>query len=183
MSLEVPICPRCNGAQTESTDNCKYCGALLVDVEGILDSGPEPAAPEQPTTPPLDLQAVDFGVDNSGLLHGLLALTGVFVAMGWMLENPGTYWSRDSACIMWTAGPLLWCMGVAVLWKGRATFAWVGAVWATGAFIVGLMQHNVRLNDDALGLSVLVGGCALLGVVIGRFIKHRWLVLRASAQA
>ncbi len=113
-------------------------------------------------------------------LHGLLALTVVFVAIGWMLEHPGTYWSSDAACIIWIAGPLIWCTVVAILWKGRAPFAWVAAMWGTSAFLLGLMQHNVRLNDDALGLSAVVGGGALLGFVIGRVIKKRWLVQRAT---
>jgi hypothetical protein len=115
-------------------------------------------------------------------LHSSLSLLAIIVLIGWALEGPGTYWSKDEACITWLGGPPVLAMMVALLWRKATTVeVLMTFVWSAGAFSAGLVARGHRMNDDALGLSVAVGAVAVAGFVLGRIIRRRWIRARVRS--
>ena len=117
----------------------------------------------------------ELGLGHPFLL-AMLAATLPLSLAGWLLENPHTYWSSDTAIAVWCG--LVPCLTLltGALWRPRSTrTAGTIAVFVITSlpFVVMVAVRKGRLNDDALGLSALVGGCAAVAFLLG-LLLNRW---------
>jgi len=130
-------------------------------------------APLPPRAPDIDLERGEFGLRGPvPLVVTLLACAG-FCALGWALERPETYWSKDEAVAMWIGAVPLSALVLAALWRPRWG-RWLAAI-AVGVFVTIVQTVSTaimmgRVNDDAIGLGAAVGGAAAVGWLLGALI-------------
>lgn len=172
-------CPQCGGNVPPDAAECRFCGSFLTRPPAAAPApmaAPSPAAapmPAAPAAPAIDLERGEFGLKGPVPLVLTLVACAGFCALGWALERPDTYWSKDEAVAMWIGAVPLSALVMAALWRpkwGR----WLAAV-AVGVFVtltqtVSTAIMTGRLNDDAIGLGAAVGGAAAVGWLVGAVI-------------
>jgi len=130
-------------------------------------------APLPPRTPAIDPERGEFGLRGPAPFVLALVAGAGFCALGWALERPDTYWSKDEAVAMWIGAVPLSALIFALLLRPRWG-RWLAGV-AVGVFVavvqtIATAIMTGRVNDDAIGLGAAVGGAAAIGWLLGALI-------------
>lgn len=154
--MEKIACPGCGAPKPADEQKCPYCGF------DVGTSASKRAALSEKGKP--YLVAIQFGI---------IALVS---AAGWLFEDRGSWWSSDTACVMWLGGvPAVACLVGILTAEGRAIALRFIVFFLAGAlpFFLGVaVIRDGRINDDALGLSAAIGGAAAVGFIIGRILRR-----------
>jgi hypothetical protein len=169
MATETHKCPSCGAPRRQSASQCPYCGTWFDEEHQHID-------PTKPTKD--DLRAADFGIPNPQILIYAIIGAAIIYAFGWRLEDT-EYLLETGAVIIWVGILPLWIAAFAFVWKAYWVqwvpgFAFALPIFFTHIVIIWFFWGNI--NDDAVGISAMFAGAALLGWLVGRalhiYIQH-----------
>jgi len=154
--MEKISCPGCGAPTLGDERACPYCGY------DIVKSSSKRAALAGKAEP--YLVAIQFA---------LIALVSV---SAWLFEDRGSWWSSDTACVIWLGVvPAAACLVGIFTAEGRAIAPRFVVFFLAGAlpFFLGVaVIRDGRINDDAMGLSAAIGGAASFAFLIGRILRR-----------
>ena len=166
--LNAPsTCPACGGSLPAGAEKCPFCDTWLHSSGSR--NGKRRGKPVETVRLP------EVGLRRPAVLT-MLALVLPLSLLGWLLEWPGSYWSSDGAIAIWCGLVSLWTLLVGLAWRARDTrLLGLGAVFLLTAlpFVAVVALRKGRLNDDALGLATLVGGCAAVAFSLGFLLNSK----------
>ena len=172
---QVLKCQNCGSNLSGQDDNCSYCGARI-------HHSPNPnnksAASNQGKHGMFSIPVgeAEFGISGGGWLTFGLSFLSCLYGLGWILEDT-QYWLDTRAMIIWTGVLPIFIMIFASLLnlpRGQFGFAIILLVLITLIHlgIVALIRGGI--NDDMIGISMLISSVSFLAWLIGRLI-HLWV--------
>ncbi len=166
-------CQNCGANLTYRADHCGYCGA---SVRITNDPNNELSGTGKLKLFDLPAGVAEFGISTGiWLILGILTLVSLYI-LGWLYEDT-RYWLATKAMVIWTgmlpAGLLVFA-ALLNLKRGQMGLGVLVFILVSLIHLVVMVLIRGNINDDMVGISILIGATSFTAWLVGRFL-HLWI--------